>query len=321
MFSLRKVFFAALTAVLALGIPLDSHAQGYPVLDVANLVQAIETLYASYDHITQAIETVKNTYQQLQKQIDMVKNMDWDDVGETFKNMDPTSLNGILAMRGQIQDVVYYVNRNMDLINNVEDTLTKKTISFGGKNYTFGGLFGFGRGSPGTTIFDLPKNVKDYVDETADEVTAGYEGRLSYKQKEAVMRRYGLSARNYAKVRLVEEQTSDLVRKMLTAGTDEHTQALLEEAHANQKAVDDIMGAAGESMVAQQQATTTALLNIATGLARLEDGVNRFAAYQANRDVLEDQINEAAAREREIEQMRKENEKLKTVAPADWEIY
>ncbi|MDR2786273.1 MAG: hypothetical protein LBB83_10200 [Treponema sp.] len=316
----KKLFFV-FTVVFVLTGGGGVSAQGYPVLDVANLVQAIETLYASYDHITQAIETVKNTYQQLQKQIEMVKNMDWDNIGETFKNMDPTSLDGILAMRGQIKDVVYYVNRNMNLINNVEDTLTKKTISFGGKNYTFGGLFGFGRGSPGTTIFDLPKNVHDYVDETAGEVTAGYEGRLSYKQKEAVMRRYGLSPRNYAKVRMVEEQTSELVRKMLTTGTDEHTQALLEEAHANQKAIDDIMGAAGESMVGQQQATTTALLNIATGLTRLEDGVNRYSAYRAHRDVTEDQMKEIAAQELEIKQMQKENQRLKTVAPADWELY
>lgn len=320
----KTLFISAVFAFLLSVLPSGRiFAQGYPVLDVANLVQAIETLYSTYDHISQTIETVKNTYQQLQKQIEMVKNMNWDDIGETFKNMDPTSLEGILAMRGQIKDVVYYVNRNMNLINNVEDTLTKKTINFGGKNYTFGGLFGFGQGrtSPGTTIFDLPKNVHDYVDETASEVTAGYEGRLSYKQKEAVMRKYGLSARNYAKVRMVEEQSSDLIRKMLTTGTDEHTVALLEEAHQNQKAIDDIMSEAGESMVAQQQATTHALLNIATAITRLEDGANRYAAYAANRDVLEDQKAEIAAQEQEIKEMRKENEKLKTVAPADWELY
>jgi conjugal transfer/entry exclusion protein len=44
-------------------------AQGYPVLDIANLMQAINTLYATYDQITATIEQVHNTYQQLQKQI------------------------------------------------------------------------------------------------------------------------------------------------------------------------------------------------------------------------------------------------------------
>jgi hypothetical protein len=322
MLSLRKTFLSVFAAlVLFTGFGAKAHAQAAMVLDMANLIQAVETLYATYDHITQAIETVKNTYLQLQKQIDMVKNMDFDDIGETFRNMDPTSLEGLLAMRGQIKDVGYYVNRNMNLINDVEDTLTRKTVSFGGKNYTFGGLFGFGRGSPGTTIFDLPKNIQDYVDETADEVTAGYDGRLSYRQKEALMRRYGLSPRNYAKIRLVEEQTAELVSRLLVTGTEEHAAALLEEAHANQKVIDDLMSNAGESMVAQQQATTHALLNIATGITRLENGVNNFSSYMANRNISEDQKKEIEAREREITRMQKDNEALKTVAPADWELY
>jgi conjugal transfer/entry exclusion protein len=48
-------------------------AQGYPVIDIANLMQAINTLYATYDQITAAIEQVQNTYRQLQKQIEIRK--------------------------------------------------------------------------------------------------------------------------------------------------------------------------------------------------------------------------------------------------------
>jgi hypothetical protein len=291
------------------------------VLDQANLLQSIDTLYATYDHITQTIEQVKNTYEQLQRQIAMVQNMDFNNIAESFKNMDPSSLEGILAMRGQIKDVYTYVNRNMNLINAVEDTLTKKTINFGGKNYTFGGLFGFGNSSPGTTIFDLPMNVLDYVEETADQVTAGYEGRLSYRQKEVLMSRYGLSPRNYAKLRLVEEVTANLIDQLLMSGTNEHTQALLEEAHANQVAIDDLSQAAGESMVAQQQATVQALLNIATAETRLEIGINNLSSYIATQDLLEAQRAELEAQQREIEAMRRENERRKLIAPADWELY
>jgi hypothetical protein len=81
------------------------------------------------------------------------------------------------------------VNHNMNLVNNVQDTLTKKTVTFGGKKYTFGRLFGFGTGSEGTTIFDLPQNMADYVSETGDDLVAGYTGKLIYKQKEVIMRR------------------------------------------------------------------------------------------------------------------------------------
>ena len=231
--------------------------------------------------------------------------------------MNATSLEGIINMRDQITDVTKMVNANMNLLNDVEDTLTKKTVSFGGKKYTFGGLFGFGRGSDETTIFDLPKNIVDYVNETGDEALAGWEGKLTYKQKEAIMRRSGLSPRNYAKIRMVEEQANALIKDMLTTGTDENIVAVLERTADNQKTIQKLTEAAGDSMTAQQQATTTALLETATGIARLEAGVSRLTGFLANEAVTADVKAEMEAQEREIRQLRLENEVRKwTDTPA-----
>jgi hypothetical protein len=286
-------------------------AQGYPVLDVANLMQAINTLYATYDQITATIEQVQNTYQQLKKQIEMVQNMDWDNIGEKIADMDVTSLDGLLNLRYQIKDVTRLVNHNMNLINNVQDTLTKKTVTFGGKKYTFGGLFGFGAGSEETTIFDLPKNVADYVSETGDDLVAGYAGKLTYKQKEAIMRRTGLSPRNYAKIHLVEEQVNTLLKDMLTTGTDENVAALLTQAGENAKGIDAMMEAAGESMVAQQQATTSALLQVSVGITRLEAGVGRLAGFMGQQYVAEQIKEETDEDLREERELLRQNEKIK----------
>jgi hypothetical protein len=286
-------------------------AQGYPVLDIANLMQAINTLYATYDQITATIEQVQNTYQQLQKQIEMVQNMDWDNIGEKIADMDVTSVEGLLNLRYQIKDVTRLVNHNMNLVNNVQDTLTKKTVTFGGKRYTFGGLFGFGAGSEGTTIFDLPKNVADYVSETGDDLVAGYEGKLTYKQKEAIMRRTGLSPRNYAKIHLVEEQVNTLLKDMLTTGTDENVAALLTEAGENAQGIDAMMEAAGESMVAQQQATTSALLQVSVGITRLEAGVGRLAGFMGQKYVADRIEQETDEDVREEFELFRENEKIK----------
>jgi hypothetical protein len=286
-------------------------AQGYPVLDIANLMQAINTLYATYDQITATIELVQNTYQQLQKQIEMVQNMDWDNIGEKIADMDVTSVEGLLNLRYQIKDVTRLVNHNMNLINNVQDTLTKKTVTFGGKKYTFGGLFGFGKGSEETTIFDLPKNVADYVSDTANDLVAGYAGKLTYKQKEAIMRRTGLSPRNYAKIHLVEEQVNTLLKDMLTSGTDENISALLTQAGENSKGIDAMMMAAGESMVAQQQATTSALLQMTVGITRLEAGVGRLAGFMGQQYVAERIQRETSEDLRDEFELLRKNEKIK----------
>jgi hypothetical protein len=304
-----KIIFIPVIFMTVLSGPLS--AQGYPVIDIANLMQAINTLYATYDQITATIEQVQNTYQQLQKQIEMVSAMDWDRAGEQFSEMDVTSVEGILNLRHQIKDVTKLVNANMNLLTNVQDTLTKKTVVFGGKKYTFGGLFGFGKGSEGTTIFDLPKNVADYVSETADDLVAGYAGKLTYKQKEAIMRRTGLSPRNYAKIHLVEEQMNTLLKDMLTTGTNENVIAILERAGKNQEGIAGMMEAAGESMVSQQQATTTALLELSTGITRLEAGVGRLAGFMGQKEISEQVKRETDGDLREEQELFRRNEKIK----------
>jgi hypothetical protein len=241
----------------------------------------------------------------------MVVNMDWDKVGEKIGDMDVTSVDGILNLRYQIKDVTKMVNDNMNLINNVQDTLTKRTVSFGGKRYSFGGLFGFGAGSDETTLFDLPKNVADYVSETADDLVAGYAGKLTYRQKEAIMRRTGLSPRNYAKIHLVEEQTNTLIKDMLTTGTNENVVVLLTQAGENAKVIDTMTQAAGESMVAQQQATTTAILQAATGITRLEAGLGRVAGFMAHQEMSERIKQETEEDLREERELRRQNEFIK----------
>jgi hypothetical protein len=306
----RLLLFCA-AVILSSAAASPVMAQGYPVLDIANLIQAINTLYAAYDQITATIEQVQNTYQQLQKKIEMVQNMDWDNIGEKIADMDVTSVEGLLNLRYQIKDVTRMVNHNMNLVNTVQDILTKKTVTFGSKRYTFGGLFGFGEGSAGTTIFDLPKNVADYVSEIGDDLAAGYAEKLTYKQKEAIMRRTGLSPRNYAKIHLVEEQVNTLLKDMLTTGTDENIVALLTQAGENAKGIDAMMEAAGESMVAQQQATTSALLQVSVGITRLEAGVGRFAGFMGQQYVAERIKEETDEDLREEFELLRKNEKIK----------
>jgi hypothetical protein len=294
-----------------------AHAQVSAVLDVANLMQAIETLYATYDEVTSSIETVINTYEQIKNQIEMVKNINWDEIGETFAEMDPTSLDGILNIRNQLKDAGYLINRNLNIINAVQDTLTKKVTKFGGKEYTIGGLFGFGK--TGTTIFDLPKNLFDYVGETAEDLVAGYAGKLSYKQKEAIMQRYNISPRNYAKWRFVEEQTAAVLKKMFTSASDEHAAYLMEEAQSNAKGIDAMIEMADKSMVAQQQVTTQALLNLTNAIVRLEIGFNRTGGMIAQQEVADRQIKELQATEREIKDKLRENERSKWSSIKDYQ--
>ncbi|MDR3283825.1 MAG: type IV secretion system protein, partial [Treponema sp.] len=273
---------------------LSLHAQGTPVFDFASLMQAIDQFYATYDHINATIEQVKNTYEQLQKQIEMVKNMNWDDIGLAMSNH-----NGIPDIRDPINSAARAVDDNLNLLNNVQDTLTKKTVSFGGKKYTLGGLFGlggvYGQQSDNTTIFDLPKNIADFAGESSKEAVAGWAGNLSYRQKEAIARRHGLSPENYAKIRIVEEQGNALIKDLFTTGTNENLAAVVARAVKNQSAIQSMTAAAGESMVAQQQAATQALLSVSADINRLNIGLSHVAGYLGHKAIMEQMEKESRA--------------------------
>jgi hypothetical protein len=313
---MRKITVLVLLITASCSVPVFSQQA---VLDIANLMQSISILYATYDEITQAVEQVQNTYKQLEKQANMIKNMNFDKIGETIQNMDPSSLEGFLSMRDQIKDVTYYVNKNMNLINNLEDTLTKKTVSFGGKKYTLGGLLGFGdSASTGTTVFDLPKNLSDYVEETAHEAMAGYEGKLTYAQKEAIMNQWGLSPRNYAKIRLVEENMNDLIKKLTMSAQGENYKMILEQVWENHNTVSAMMEAADESLNNQMQATTHAILGLGTSLARIENGLNNLGGFLAGKEITGQQKEIYEAQMREIRAVRRETSRKKWSQYEPW---
>jgi 3-methyladenine DNA glycosylase Mpg len=109
----------------------------------------------------------------------------------------------------------------------------------------------------------------------------------------------------------VEEQMNTLLKDMLTTGTDENVAAVLTRAGENQQGIAAMMEAAGESMVAQQQATTTAILELSTGITRLEAGVGRLAGFMAQNEIAGQIKRETDADMREEEELFRKNERIK----------
>jgi hypothetical protein len=109
----------------------------------------------------------------------------------------------------------------------------------------------------------------------------------------------------------VEEQTNTLIKNMLTTGANENVAALLAQAGENAQAIDAMTQAAGESMAARQQATTTAILQAATGITRLEAGLGRVAGFMAHKEMSERIKQEADEDLREGRELFRQNERIK----------
>lgn len=278
----------------------------YPVIDISNLMNAIQQLYSTYDMINTTIEQVQNTYQQLQTQINSVKAMDWDNLKDSFSEDNWSSEGGIKGtwenignFRNNLTNATSAINSNMNLINDVKHTLENKTVTCMGKEYTVAGLFGIGKYGQ-NNIMNLPASALDYVKNAGEEIAKGYAGKLTYREKQAIMNKWGLDPENYAYVKLVEEQVTDLTQQLFSKGSEEWYTAQLDKASKTNSGLMDLMQKAAEdgSMMSQMQATGSLILDLKGSILNLEQGFRETGAAWAS-ETTRKKVAEEAQKERE----------------------
>lgn len=275
----------------------------YPVIDVSNLINAINQLYATYDQINAAIEQVQNTYQQLEKQAKAMKNMNWDNLQASFAegNWSDNAWENIGNFRKNLTNATSAINDNLNLVNEIKNTLENKAVSFGGKKYSVGGLFGIGQYGE-NNLLNMPFNMYDYAKETGQEAIKGWTEGLTYAQKERIMRKWGLDPENYGYVKLVEEQANELIKTLITEGDESYYKALVKQIGENHQAIMDMSNAAGESYTAQAQATTGAILALDSSINNVLFGIKQWGAL-FSKETTRKQVQEEAQKEAAIDRL------------------
>lgn len=281
-------------------------ATGTPVLDISNLMNAIQQLYATYDQINTAIEQAVNTYEQLQTQINNVSSMNWDDLANSFSAENWSHEGGIKGawdnignFRNNMINATSAINSNLNLLNDVKHTLENKTVTAMGKQYSVAGLFGIGKYGQ-NNVMNLPASALDYVKNTGSEIAKGYAGKLTYKEKQAIMSKYGLDPENYAYVKLVEEQTNDMVSSLFTKGSEDYYTAQLAEAAKTNEGLMDLMQNAADSgsTMKELQATGSIILSLKGDLLNLIHATRETGAMFATNSA-RDKVTEEAKQERD----------------------
>lgn len=205
-------------------------AQGYPVLDVANLMQSIESVYQYYQQIQNTIEQVQNTYKQIEQAAQQMASMNWDDLknlGDNFSGMSDNPFEVITGVRNSAQDITKAVNKNMNKINALQDSLTKESIQFGDVKFSVADLCG--AGDPGKNLVGFAQNAWDVTVDAGKDTVAGYVGNLTYEQKRAIAKKYGMSPNNYATLELANYQLSESLKSSnMMATLEGQTQLLID---------------------------------------------------------------------------------------------
>lgn len=276
------------------------------VLDVANLTNAIQQMYQTYQQIQQAIEQVQNTYKQIEQAAQQVASMDWNDLsklGDNFAGMSENPFEVITGVHKSAQDITKAVNDRMNDWNRLADSLQRETISFGGMDVSIADLCGFGDSEKNLAGF--MNNAWENIEETADKMAAGYEGELTYEQKRAIMQKYGMSPRNYAKSQYANYQLNNLVKEANVKGTAESMKATMEEQEAKVAALKQMIqntpeGSLKASMESAAMIEVQALAEMQTMSNQLQNVISMYSNYISaeKRAELEKQVEEMRAREK-----------------------
>lgn len=220
----------SLILALFIGTGSSIFAQGYPVLDVANLMQSIESVYQYYQQIQNTIEQVQNTYKQIEQSAQQMASMNWDDLKDLGKNFDGMAENPfevITGVRNSAQDITKAVNKNMNKINDLQNSLTKESIQVGDIKFSVADLCG--AGAPEKNLVGFAQNAWDVTVKAGEDAVAGYVEKLTYEQKRAIAKKYGMSPKNYATLELANYQLSEAVKEGNILSTVAGQKKLLED--------------------------------------------------------------------------------------------
>ena len=236
----------------------------FAVLDAANLLNSIEQLYQFYQQIQASIEQVQNTYKQIEMAAKNVTTMNFNDLkdlGSNFSGLSENPFEAITAVHKSAQDITKAVEKNMNKVNALQQSLTKKSISFGGMDVSVADLCGWGE--PEKDLLGFTKNAWQHSQDTAEKAAAGYVGKLTYKQKQAIMKRYGMSPINYAKLQMGNEMLSNLVKESNVQTSTEGLKQMALEVQSEMAAMNQIIenttGMESQAAVAQAGAQAAAL--------------------------------------------------------------
>jgi hypothetical protein len=275
-----KFFYFLPAAFFFFFLNFPLHSQGTPVFDAANLMQAIIQAQSMIDQINASVDQVMNSYEQIRQQVSMVKTLD-------PRNIDLSSFSGVSlpGFGDPLKSARNLIEENINLLKDVEYTLSAKKMKFAGKDYTLGGLFGLGEKEGEALVQGLSKSIVDHVRETGKGIAEDFKKKLSPDEIGAIMRRYGMSPENFASFKMTEEVFNDTLKKMFITGSGEHARLAMEAVGKKTGALGTLVQNAGESVVSQVEAASAGIGSVVSGIEMVEESLNRLGSFLAQQEI------------------------------------
>ena len=210
-------------------------AQGYPVIDITNIMSSVLNGYTMMQQLQTMYNTLKSSYDQLQQQIKNFESFDFDKLDAR----DPL---------GSWKSLVTYADRMMTYEQNIENIINRKDIKIGNGSYSLSDVFT----SPASTVKGMAMDGVNFT------VIDPFERKLSAGERAAFHQKFGMSYGNYMRI----NQLGEVLQKKSAevVGYSDSLQQNLEEDRKKLSSITDDLYDSDSTV--QQQQINNAVLSI-----------------------------------------------------------
>lgn len=272
---MKNVKKVAVAAVVFVILGAGNAFANYPVLDVANLTEAIEMVYQQYMDIQQMIQTVQNQYVQIKHAVEAVKNINFD----KFRALgDPETWENPETIRNAYKAALSQYNANMNRIHNVENQFKAKHVQIGNTKISFADILGCGDEKDANGVSAIGGAISDF-NARRKKIADAYTGQLTYEERRAIMQKYGVSPRNYAETIAAQDVIEKIGKKIVepvktTEDYEKERDSATEQEHQSDlDMIKEIQENAPESSTARDDMQNTLLAGVKSNLNKTNNSL------------------------------------------------
>jgi conjugal transfer/entry exclusion protein len=254
----KKIVLIVMLIVLKSGI----FAQGYPVMDITNILTAIQNGYHLYQQLQTNINQLRNAYEQLQQAV------------KSFQALDISKLDAKDPL-GSWRTIMTYANTQANNVKKIEGIMNAKNLKIGNNSWSLTDLY---KSNPAKTAKDMFSAGANFV------AVDPFEREKTTEEKAMFHSRYGMEYGNYMRF--------DSIRQALRSKAQEavaELQAIEEGEDEWAKQLDEVAKKAAdpdEDSVVQQAQINNALVKaqvqetnkLAKRVAQLTANFGNYAA-------------------------------------------
>jgi hypothetical protein len=206
-----------------------------PVIDITNLIRAIENGIHMYEQLRGMYETIRTNIERLEQQ------------RRAFEAFDIKQLN-LDDPLGSWKKIMTYGNRMMTYEENIESILNRKDIKIGNSSYSLMDLYAT---NPVTNITDMTNSAIDYA------INDPFEKQLTPEEKAVFHSKYGMSYGHYMRYHKIGAALSKKAAEV-TAYNEKLEEELADDRETIQSMLED--NSSDGSWVQEQQKINSLLM-------------------------------------------------------------